>query len=439
MIWTTSADQPCPAAADLLWPTLERLFHGSLPVRLRAWDGSEIGPPDRPAVIVHDRRTARRLLRQPHELGLARAYIAGELDVDGDLTDCLRLVWQAAREHGLTDGRRPPGRWVSAAGAAARLGVVRLPPRPPASEARTSGQAHAGRQDPVPMTRLDDLRPEFCQLILGPQLACSPALWAPRSRDLAGAQLAALDVLCARLRLRPGTRLLDVGCGWGALAIHAARDFGALVTAVTRSASQAAFVERRAAELGLRSHLTVRLLDWTEISEPPQDAVAIEFGEQIGDPDFATCCDQLGGQLAPGGRLVMRQMSRGAPELGRSAFIDRYIAPDLHMRPVGETISRLERSGLEISDFTAMRQDFTRTVRAWSRNLERRWDEAVTLAGAESARTWQLCLAGLALAFEEGRLGIYQVVAAAHTARPARGGPAGSRPAGAHAAAARSA
>jgi cyclopropane-fatty-acyl-phospholipid synthase len=419
MIWTTSASRSCPDVADLLWPTLGRLFRGNLPVRLRAWDGSEIGPPDGP-VLICDKHALRRLLWQPSELGLVRAYVAGELEVDGDLTECLRLILQAAREHGLTEGRFRLSRW---AGAAVRLGLLGLPPEPPASEARIGVQANLGRRDQAAGTHIDDLRPDFCQLILGPQLASSAALWTPDSQNLADAQAAALDVLCARLRLKPGMRLLDVGCGWGALAIHAACNFGVHVTAVTRSANQAAFVERRAADLGLQSRLAVRAGDGTEISVPPQDAVAIETGEQIGDQEYAAWCERLRGQLRPGGRLVIRQMSLGVPE-GRSALIDRYVAADLHLRPVSETVSLLERAGFEISDFAAMRRDYTRTVHAWQRNLERRWQDAVAMAGVESARVWRLCLAGVALACEDGRMGVHQVVAAARPARATRVRPA---------------
>ncbi len=415
MIWATTLSPPRPTTAELLWPTLASLFGGSPPVRLRCWDGSEAGPPGQPTLILRDRHALRRLAWQPGELGLARAYIAGELDVDDDLTGCLRLLRQAAGQRGPAAMRLPAGSWAETARTAIKLGIVGPPPRPPASEAPAGSRSD--RAEPGPVGRHHALRPEFCQLVLGPQLAHSAALWAPGCQDLTNAQAAELDVTCARLGLRPGGRLLDVGCGWGALAIHAAYDYRARVTAVTRSGEQAAFARRRVAGLGIAAQVSFLVRDFREISVPPQDAIAIELGELLGCQDLAASCDQLRGQLRPGGRLLIQQLSHASAELGFGPFIDRYIAPDLHIRPVSETISALERAGLEITSVTAMRRDFTTTVHAWQRNLERRWDDAVAMVGAEQARVWRLCLAGLALAFEEGRMGVHQVVAVAPRVR----------------------
>jgi len=413
MIWTTSDLSTPPGAADLLWPALSAPFHGDLPVRLRAWDGSEIGPPGRPTLILHDRKALRRILWQPGELGMARAYVTGELDVDGDLTECLRLVWQAARAHGLTGGKLSAGGWMTALRAAARFGLVGPPPGPPASEARISGRPRSRNRDQAIIAHHYDVPAEFYQLILGPQMAQSAAFWAPSCRTLADAQLAKLDLICAKLRLEPGMQLLDVGCGWGALAIHAAQNYGAQVTAITTAPGQAAFVADRAAKLGLGSQLTVREQHYREITGPPQDAVAsTEMGEHLGNADYPAFCGLLRGQLRPGGRLLIQQMSRGSRAPGGGAFIERYIAPDLHMRPVGETICLLEQAGFEISSLQAMRQDYAKTIRAWQLNLERRWDQAVAILGLESARVWRLYLACGALAFEECRMDVHQILAA---------------------------
>jgi cyclopropane fatty-acyl-phospholipid synthase-like methyltransferase len=257
-----------------------------------------------------------------------------------------------------------------------------------------------------------DLRPEFWRLILGPQLACSVGLWAPGCQYLAEAQAARLDAICARLRLRPGSLLLDLGCGWGALAIHAAQFHDARVTAVTASSEQAAFIEQRAAELGLRSKVTVLTATVGEISVPRQDAIVAELGLQLGGSDVAAHRARLFDLLRPGGRLLVQQLSRGSRAAGPGPFVDRYIAPGLDMRPVGDTISQLEQVGFEISGVATLRPDLARTVRAWQQQLDEHWDGALAVAGVEPARVWRLCLAGLALAFDEGRMDVHQILAA---------------------------
>jgi cyclopropane-fatty-acyl-phospholipid synthase len=444
MIWTTSDTRiPPGAAADLLWPALSAPFHGDLPVRLRAWDGSEIGPPDRPTLVVADRQALRRILWQPDELGLARGYVTGELDVDGDLTECVRLVWQAARSHGLTGGKLSLGSRIAAMRAAVRLGAVGPPPAPPASEARFSDPPRSANRRQQVSAYPDEVPSEFYQLILGPQMAYSAAHWTPGCQSLAQAQAARLDAICTALRLEPGMRLLDVGCGWGALAIHAARTYGAQVTAVTPSSEQAAFVEQRAARLGLGSLVTVQMQQVRDIAGPPHDAVAsIEMSGRAASTDYRAFCDLLRGQVGGGGLLLIQQMSRESRARG-GAFVERYIMPDLQIRPAGETIGMLERAGFKISDVQAMRRDCARTIRAWHLNLERRWEDAVAILGMESARAWRLYLASGALAFEQGQAGVHQILAAparagAHRAIPAAtsrrpiGAPvAGPRPASA--------
>jgi cyclopropane-fatty-acyl-phospholipid synthase len=444
MIWTTSDTRiPRGAAADLLWPALSAPFHGDLPVRLRAWDGSEIGPPDRPTLVLRDRQALRRILWQPGELGLARAYVTGELDVDGDLTECVRLVWQAARSHGLSGGKLSLGSRIAAMRAAVRLGAVGPPPAPPASEARLSGLPRSANRGQHVSADPDEIPAEFYQLILGPQMAYSAARWTPGCQSLADAQAAMLDAICTALRLGPGMRLLDLGCGWGALAIHAARNYDAHVTAVTPSSEQAAFIEQRAARLGLGSLVTVRMQQVRDVAGAPHDAVAsIEMSGRAGRTDYPAFCDLLRSQVRAGGLVLIQQISCGSRERG-GAFVERYIMPDLRIRPAGETIGLLEQAGFKISDVQAMRRDCARTIRAWHLNLERRWDDAVTILGMESARAWRLYLASGALAFEQGQAGVHQILAGparagAHRAipvttgrRPVGAAQAGARPASA--------
>jgi len=427
---------PRSGAAAVLATVAGQFFGGELPVRLRAWDGSEAGPATGPVLVLHSQQALRRLLWHPGELGLAQAYVTGELDVDGDITDGLRAVWQAARNRGLADARPagtklagtklggtklPLAGWAAAAGAAIRLGVPGSRPRTPASQARIRGRLHSKSRDQAVIAHHYDVPAAFYELILDPQMAYSCALWTSADPDytLADAQRDKLDAICGKLELTPGQRLLDVGCGWGSLAIHAARSYGAQVTAVTLAAEQAAYVRAKVARLGLSDLVTVVNQDYRDITGGQYDAAAsVEMGEHVGDREYPAFCALLRDRLRPGGRLLIQQMSRGSRAPGGGAFIEAYIAPDMHMRPLGQTVSLLDGAGLEILGVEAMRKDYTRTIRAWLASLEQHWAEARTMIGAEAARVWRLYLAGGALAFEEGRMGVDQILARA------AGGPA---------------
>ena len=409
--------------ASVLAPVAERFLGGPLPVRLRAWDGSEAGPEGGPVLVLRSKQALRRLLWHPGELGLAQAYVTGELDVEGDITEGLRAVWRAARERG-GPAAAPRGAWLraarlpeavaAAAGAAVTLGIPG--PRPPAlaSEARVSGRRHSKSRDEAVIAHHYNVPPAFYELILDPQMAYSSGLWTSgdATYTLADAQRDKLDAICRKLALQPGQRLLDIGCGWGSLTIHAARSYGATVTAVTLAAEQAAYVRRRVAELGLSELVTVINQDYRDIAAGTHDAAAsVEMGEHVGDREYPAFCALVRDRVRPGGRVLIQQMSRGARAPGGGAFIESYIAPDMHMRPLGQTVSLLEDAGLEVIGVQGMRTDYTATIRAWLARLEERLPEATALIGAEGTRVWRLYLAGGALAFEEGRMGVDQILA----------------------------
>jgi cyclopropane-fatty-acyl-phospholipid synthase len=410
---TLTTARPDGGAAGLLRPVAEQLLGGELPVRLRAWDGSEAGPADGPTLVLRSRQALRRLLWHPGELGLAQAYVTGELDVDGDLTEGLRSVWRAIRERGLSGARLSPAGWAAAARAAVAL---RIPgPRPPAprSQAQIRGRLHSRSRDQAVISHHYDVPAEFYQLILDPAMAYSCARWLSDdpAYTLADAQRDKLDGICRKLGLGPGSSLLDVGCGWGSLSAHAARSFSADVTGVTLAREQARFVQDRLTAEGV-SGVTVRNQDYRDIGAGQYDAVAsIEMGEHVGDREYPAFCAQLRDLLRPGGRLLIQQMSRGSVAPGGGKFIEAYIAPDMHMRPVGETVGLLEAAGLEVLSVDAMREDYTRTIRAWLATLEARSAEVTSLLGEEGARVWRLYMAGSALAFDEGRMGVHQILA----------------------------
>jgi cyclopropane-fatty-acyl-phospholipid synthase len=426
---TTILDERVGAIAGELAGIGSALFGGELPVRLRAWDGSEVGPAGAPTLVLRSPRALRRLLWHPSELGLAQAYVTGEIDVEGDLAQGLRRVWAAERERDLARPDRIGARALArlarqAIAAAKRAGAFGPPLAPPDSQVRLRGRLHSGGRDQAAIAHHYDLSNEFYALVLDSQMAYSSAYWTSDAADytLEDAQADKLDLVCRKLSLRPGQRLLDVGCGWGSLSIHAAKHYGVQVTGITLSRQQAGFVRARAGELGLADQVQVRLQDYRELDGPGFDAVAsLEMGEHVGERNYPVYAAALHRMVLPGGRVLVQQMSRGSSHPGGGAFIEAFIAPDMQMRPVGETVAFLERAGLELRDVHAMREHYVRTVRAWYETLERRWAEAVALVGEEMARVWRLYLVGGGLAFEEGRMGVDQIL----LVRPRAGGVSG--------------
>lgn len=432
MTATTTRDRPDAGVAYRLLD-LASAATGRVPaVRLRAWDGSEAGPVDAPTLVLRDRGLLRRLLWQPNELGLARAYATGEIDVDGDLGEALRRVRDEAAAVRRVPWRVRAGLGVRAAALGLRLGMLGRPPARPATEAVLTGSRHSRRRDRAAVAFHYDLSNDFYRLLLDPSMAYSCAYWrdevapdgalgiasdgaegtAYGGAELAAAQRAKLDLICSKLRLRPGDRLLDLGCGWGSLACHAARHHGAQVTAVTVSRQQHAFAARRIAAEGLGDKVDLRLQDYRDLTGDSYDAVAVvEMAEHVGAAGYPAFAARLYHLVHPGGRVLVQQMSRGAHRPGGGAFIEAYIAPDMHMGPLGTTVSLLEEAGLEVRGVEAMREHYVRTIRQWLANLEQRWPAAVDLVGAERARIWRLYLTGGAQAFEDGRMGVDQILA----------------------------
>ncbi|MFI9379954.1 class I SAM-dependent methyltransferase [Kutzneria sp. NPDC052558] len=411
--------------AQTLAGLVRRFLGVELPVRLRAWDGSEAGPADTPVVVIHSRQALRRLLWDPNELGLARAYVSGDIDVEGDLRDGFARFWGLARREGLGKVKLSLADRLHALNQAIKLGVLGPRPAPPPEEARLSGTEHTKSRDRAAIAHHYDLSNEFYQALLDPNMAYSCGYWTSDAADytVEDAQRDKLDLICRKLDLRPGMRLLDVGCGWGSLILHAAANYGVHATGVTLAAQQREFIQARIAERGLGDRVEVRLQDYRDIPDDGFDAIGtIEMGEHVGLGNYPAYAAQLFRLLKPEGRLLLQQMSRvaTAPKAsGGGAFIERYVAPDMHMRPVGETIALLEQAGLEVRDVHALREHYVWTVDAWAQTLEKRADELTALVGEGQLRVWRLYFAGGALAFQENRMGVDQILAV-------RPGPAGT-------------
>ncbi|RSM74144.1 SAM-dependent methyltransferase [Actinoplanes sp. ATCC 53533] len=392
---------------------LETLLRAPLPVRLRAWDGSETGPAGPPVLIIRNRRALRRLMWRPDELGLARAYVSGDLDVEGDLFDALRrlaaLIFRGADVRGL------PYRAVAAD--LLRLGVLGPQPKPPPEELAMRGARHSPRRDQQAVSHHYDVGNPFYEIILGSSMVYSCAYWAgdDAGSGLAGAQRDKLDLICRKLDLKPGMRLLDVGCGWGSLALHAAREYGVDVVGITLSIEQADYARKQVAEAGLTAHVEIRVQDYRDLDGGPFDAISsVGMAEHVGTAPYAEYAAILFEQLKPGGRLLNHQISavHPAPPAARRrrSFIDAYVFPDGELVPLGTTVTLLEQAGFEVRDVQALREHYARTLRAWVANLESQWSAAVRLAGAGRARVWRLYMAASALGFEQARIGVNQVL-----------------------------
>ncbi|MEU6194545.1 cyclopropane-fatty-acyl-phospholipid synthase family protein [Streptomyces sp. NPDC047061] len=406
-------------AASRLRSVAEQVLGVPLPVRLRAWDGSQAGPPDAPTLVVRNRRALRRILFRPGELGLARAWVAGDLDIEGDLYSALAVISGLVWERG-EDGRtvlqalRDPA-VRAAVGELLKLAGLPVPPAPPREEARRRSHLHTRRSDKQSISHHYDVGNDFYELVLGPSMVYSCAYWEDGS-TLETAQRDKLELVCAKLGLTPGRRLLDVGCGWGSMAIHAAREHGVSVVGVTLSQEQAAYARKRVADEGLTDRVEIRVQDYRDVRDGPYDAVSsIGMAEHVGAERYLDYAQSLYGLLKPGGRLLNHQIAR-RPQRDESTyhvdrFIDAYVFPDGELAPIGTTVTQLERAGFEVRDVESIREHYARTLRRWVVNLEADWPRAMRLTGPGRARVWRLYMAASALAFEHNRIGVNQVLA----------------------------
>ncbi|MDN5766934.1 MAG: cyclopropane-fatty-acyl-phospholipid synthase family protein [Humibacillus sp.] len=419
--------------ATVLQPVVEAALGSDLPVRVDCWDGSSLGPPDA-AVVVRfaSRRALRRLIWAPNELGFARAYVSGDVQIEGDLLDALTRLDE------LADPARGPGvhvgpdTFLGVAKAAVRLGALGPPPRPPAEEIRLSGRRHAPGRDAEAVSHHYDVGNDFYALVLGPSMLYSCAFFEqPPSTayTLQDAQQAKLDLVARKLGLAPGMRLLDVGCGWGSFVIHAAREYGVTAVGVTLSQEQAAFARAEVAALGLADRVEIRVQDYREVADGPYDAIAsIGMAEHVGLSQIGEYAAALHALLAPEGRLLNHAISRrpgppGDPKGDKTSFIDRYVFPDGELLPLSMLVDVLESTGFEVRDVQSLREHYADTLRAWVNNLEQHWDQAARLSSAGRARVWRLYMAGSALGFASNRLGVNQVLAVKPGPRGASGMP----------------
>jgi len=398
------------AARSQIAPLLASVVGRGNPVGFAAYDGSTAGPADPVTrLVIRDPRALRYVATAPSDLGLARAYVSGSLDVEGDTFATLEML---AGEH------------VGSLSWADRMAVLRgfgpwilQPLAPPPEETHPGlwwGLRHSLSRDSKVISHHYDVSNRFYEWILGPSMVYTCAVYPDDAATLEEAQEEKLDLVCRKLDLQPGQRLLDVGCGWGSMVVHAARHYGVQVIGVTLSRQQAEFGQKQIAELGLSDVAEIRHDDYRNITETGFDAVSsIGLTEHIGAKNLPAYARFLAGKLRPQGRLLNHCITRpvtSAPAR-TGGFINRYVFPDGELEGVGSIVSVLQDAGLEVRHEENFREHYARTCAAWGANLDAHWDEAVAEVGEGRARVWRLYLAGSRLGFTQRRIELHQVLA----------------------------
>src|SRR5262252_7022337 len=392
----------------------ERFAGPDAQVEFRAYDGSRAGVADSPITITVKSPVAVSYLAQaPGAMGLARAYVAGHLDVDGDMYTALSQMTRVQRVE---------------LGAAEKLNLLRalggpkvLWPRiqPPPEEVRVnrrwlSGRRHSRGRDASAISHHYDVSNTFYEWVLGPSMAYTCACYPTEDATLEEAQAYKHDLVARKLGLRSGMRLLDVGCGWGGMVRHAAREHGVRALGVTLSEQQAAWAQRAIADEGLSGLAEVRHLDYRDVTESEFDAVSsIGLTEHIGKAKLPGYFAFLLGKLKPEGRLLNHCITRTddtEPARRPSGFIYRYVFPDGELEAPGYLVSLMHDAGFEVRHEENLREHYAKTLTGWCANLDEHWDEAVAEVGQGTARVWRLYMAGSRLGFERNDIQLHQVL-----------------------------
>jgi cyclopropane-fatty-acyl-phospholipid synthase len=392
----------------------ERVAGPDAPVQFKAFDGSEAGAEDSPVRITIKSRDAVAYLAQaPGALGLARAYVSGHLDVEGDMYAALarmasaqRLEWTKAEQFRLLGDLGGP-----------RLLWPRM--EPPPQEVRVNsrwrlGRRHSKDRDANAISHHYDVSNTFYEWVLGPSMAYTCACYPRADATLEEAQATKFELVAQKLGLQPGMRLLDVGCGWGGMVMHAAREHGVKALGVTLSAEQASWAQRAIKEAGLSDLAEVRHMDYRDVSESGFDAVSsIGLTEHIGKAELPGYFSFLYGKLRPKGRLLNHCITRPdntGPNVVKDGFINRYVFPDGELEGPGYLLSLIHDTGFEVRHEENLREHYAMTLAGWCANLDDHWDEAVAEVGEGTARVWRLYMAGSRLGFERNQIQLHQIL-----------------------------
>ncbi|MEU7573678.1 class I SAM-dependent methyltransferase [Micromonospora sp. NPDC049240] len=403
-----------PTVADVI----RAVTTGDLPVRVTGYDGSAVGPADAGITLaIRTERGLSYLLTAPGDLGMARAYVSGDLGLDGvhpgDPYEALRVLKD---EMPL---RMPPV--ADALALVKGLGWERLrpPPAPPQEAAPrwkrvVNGLRHSRARDSTAISHHYDVSNAFYEKVLGESMTYTCAVFRSPGDTLEEAQRAKYDLVAGKLALTPGMRLLDVGCGWGGMVRHAAREYGVKALGVTLSRAQAEWAQAAIEREGLGDLAEVRHLDYRDAPREQFDAISsIGLTEHIGVRNYPAYFGALRSRLKPGGRLLNHCITRAdnrAPHRS-GAFIDRYVFPDGELAGPGRLISEIHDAGFEVHHEENLRQHYALTLAGWCRNLVEHWDFCVNEVGPGTARVWGLYMAGSRMAFERNGIQLHQVLA----------------------------
>ena len=387
--------------------TLMRVLGGgSGNVAISLFDGSRAGPADAPVTVhVRSEKALAYVATAGGDLGLARAYVTGEIDVEGDLYTALKTLSTLDLDLPLRERLQ----------VMRELGGIKLLRRPvvPVQEVRLSGRLHSKTRDQKAISHHYDVSNKFYEWILGPSMAYTCAVYPSATATLEEAQYEKFDLVARKIGLRPGMRLLDVGCGWGGMVMHAARHYGVRALGVTLSRRQAEWGQKAIADAGLSELAEVRHLDYRDVTETNFDAVSsIGLTEHIGLSQLDSYFTFLVDKLRPGGRLLNHCITLPATtdRVKEDWFIRRYVFPDGELEGVGRIVCAMQDNGLEIRHAEDLREHYALTTKAWSENLDRHWDEAVAEVGIGTARVWKLYLAGVSLGFTQNKVQLHQVL-----------------------------
>ena len=379
------------------------------PFRIELWDGTELPSTDGgPTFALRTPQALGHVLRAPGQLGVGRAYVSGALDVD-DVEAALALL----------DSWSPPPVELrdraKIAAAAVRAGALRSVPHVPDAELRPRGRRHSVARDRRSVRHHYDVSNAFFELFLGESMTYSCALFSRGATTLEEAQEAKLEMVCTKLGLEPGMRVLDVGCGWGSFAVHAAKRHGVHVTGITLSEPQAEYARAGATDAGVADKVDIRVQDYRELGGERFDRVAsIGMVEHVGAVNIDAYAGHIVGALEPGGVLLNHGIARlrhGDPEAG--PFSERFVFPDAAPLHLSRIVSAFEKTGVTIDHVEGFAPDYAETLRHWARRLDERIDEATRLAGPERVRVWRLYLRAARRGFESGFTSVYQVRARA--------------------------
>ncbi len=356
-----------------------QVLGSDLPVRIDCYDGSSLGPADAEAtLVVRSPEALSYIVTAPGELGFGRAYVAGALDLKGDIFEALRL------RDNLPAVKLDWRQWLAIARLLGASGFRRPPI--PAEEARLHGSRHSKARDAAAIAHHYDVGNDFYRMILGPSMTYSCGVWDDDTHDLTQAQANKYELICRKLALRPGMRLLDVGCGWGGMVAYAARVYGVHAVGVTLSHEQAHFADDALKRAKLDDRVEIRVQDYRDVNDGPYDAISsIGMFEHVGVEKLREYFDQLFSLVHAGGRVLNHGISTpnvGRPGINRRGFIDRYVFPDGELHEVGSVVTAMQREGFEVRHVESLREHYALTLRAWVANLEANWDRAVELVGA---------------------------------------------------------